>query len=101
MAYRNFLVVTVIKFGHTSSDLLAYGACDGSLTVCNVSSPPSVLEQLVGHSKQVTDLDFSAKNHYIASSSSDKRVRVWIFPKAFASEGCMASLNNFVYDFIL
>lgn len=70
-------MVTVIKFGHTSSDLLAYGASDGSLTVCNVSSPPSVLKQLVGHSKEVTDFDFSANNHYIASSSADKSVRVW------------------------
>lgn len=47
-------MVTVIKFGHMSSDLLAYGASDGSLTVCTVSQPPSVLKQLKGHSKDVT-----------------------------------------------
>lgn len=47
-------MVTVIKFGHMSSDLLAYGASDGSLTVCNVSMLPSVIKQLVGHSKDVT-----------------------------------------------
>lgn len=46
--------VTVIKFGNTSSDLLAYGAADGSLTVCTVSMPPSVLQQLTGHTKDVT-----------------------------------------------
>ncbi|KAL3539007.1 hypothetical protein ACH5RR_002373 [Cinchona calisaya] len=70
-------MVTVIKFGHTSSDILAYGASDGSLTVCNVSTPPSVIKQLIGHSKDVTDFDFSANNQYIASASMDKTVRVW------------------------
>ncbi|XVE67020.1 hypothetical protein DITRI_Ditri08aG0126700 [Diplodiscus trichospermus] len=69
--------VTVLKFGHLSSDLLAYGASDGTLTVCSVSEPPSVIKQLKGHSKDVTDFDFSLNNQYIASSSMDKTVRVW------------------------
>lgn len=47
-------VVTVLKFGHMSSDLLAYGASDGTLTVCSLSEEPSVLKQLTGHSKDVT-----------------------------------------------
>lgn len=46
--------VTVVKFGQMSSDLLAYGASDGTLTVCTVSDPPAVLNQLIGHSKDVT-----------------------------------------------
>lgn len=46
--------VTVLKFGHMSSDLLAYGASDGSLTVCTVSEPPSIIKSLMGHSKDVT-----------------------------------------------
>lgn len=46
--------VTILKFGHTSSDLLAYGAADGSLTICLVSESPSVLQQLRGHSKAIT-----------------------------------------------
>jgi hypothetical protein len=37
-----------------SSDLLAYGASDGTLTVCSVSEKPSVIKQLNGHSKDVT-----------------------------------------------
>ncbi|PIN12099.1 hypothetical protein CDL12_15299 [Handroanthus impetiginosus] len=49
-------MVKVIKFGHMSSDLLAYGASDGSLTVCTVSTPPSILKQLIGHTKDVTGL---------------------------------------------
>ncbi|GER50334.1 transducin/WD40 repeat-like superfamily protein, partial [Striga asiatica] len=74
-------MVTVIKFGHMSSDLLAYGAADGSLTVCSVSMPPSILKQLTGHTKDVTDFDFSANNQYIASASIDKTVRVWDISK--------------------
>ncbi|KAL3621276.1 hypothetical protein CASFOL_036188 [Castilleja foliolosa] len=74
-------MVTVIKFGHMSSDLLAYGASDGSLTVCTVSTPPSIQKQLTGHLKDVTDFDFSANNQYIASASIDKTVRVWDIPK--------------------
>ncbi|RXH99600.1 hypothetical protein DVH24_021402 [Malus domestica] len=73
--------VTVLKFGHMSSDLLAYGASDGTLTVCTVSDPPSILKQLHGHSKDVTDFDFSSNNQYIASSSMDKTVRVWEISK--------------------
>ncbi|KAH7851342.1 hypothetical protein Vadar_010133 [Vaccinium darrowii] len=70
-------MVTVVKFGHMSSDLLAYGASDGTLTVCNVSEPPSVIKHLIGHSKDVTDFDFTSSNQYIASSSMDKTVRIW------------------------
>lgn len=73
--------VTVLKFGHMSSDLLAYGASDGSLTVCTVSQPPSIIKQLRGHSKDVTDFDFSSNNQYIASTSMDKTVRVWEISK--------------------
>lgn len=71
------VAVTVLKFGHMSSDLLAYGAADGSLTVCNVSEPSSTVKHLLGHSKDLTDFDFSSNNQYIASSSMDKTVRVW------------------------
>ncbi|KAJ4716581.1 WD repeat-containing protein 13-like [Melia azedarach] len=73
--------VTVLKFGHMSSDLLAYGASDGTLTVCTVSDPPKVIKLLRGHTKDVTDFDFSSNNQYIASSSMDKTVRVWELSK--------------------
>lgn len=73
--------VTVLKFGHMSSNLLAYGASDGTLTVCTVSENPSVIKQLNGHSKDVTDFDFTSNNQYIASSSLDKTVRVWEIAK--------------------
>ncbi|KAG0539631.1 hypothetical protein BDA96_03G339000 [Sorghum bicolor] len=73
--------VTILKFGRASSDLLAYGAADGSLTVCQVSEPPSVLQKMIGHSKNITDFDFSSNNQYIASCSLDKTVRVWEISK--------------------
>ncbi|KAL0903592.1 hypothetical protein M5K25_027982 [Dendrobium thyrsiflorum] len=73
--------VTILKFGHMSSDLLAYGATDGSLTVCHVSESPSVIQHLKGHSKAITDFDFSSNNQYIASSSVDKTVLVWEISK--------------------
>ncbi|KAJ7978315.1 WD repeat-containing protein 13-like [Quillaja saponaria] len=73
--------VTVLKFGHMSSDLLAYGASDGTLTVCTISEKPSIITHLDGHSKDVTDFDFSSNNQYIASSSMDKTVRVWEISK--------------------
>ncbi|BBH09358.1 Transducin/WD40 repeat-like superfamily protein [Prunus dulcis] len=79
-------------FGHMSSDLLAYGASDGTLTVCTVSDPPSVLKHLDGHSKDVTDFDFSSNNQYIASSSMDKTVRVWEISKGL----CIRVNNNFL-----
>lgn len=75
------VAVTVLKFGNMSSDLLAYGAADGSLMVCTVSEPPTVLNQLKGHSKDVTDFDFTTNNQYIASTSLDKSLRVWDISK--------------------
>ncbi|KAI3675255.1 hypothetical protein L1987_84843 [Smallanthus sonchifolius] len=74
-------MVTVIKFGHMSFDILAYGATDGTITVCTVSEPPLIMKKLIRHSKDVTDFDFSLTNQYIASSSLDKTVRVWDIPK--------------------
>ncbi|XP_061957782.1 uncharacterized protein LOC133679256 isoform X2 [Populus nigra] len=56
-------------------------AADGTLTVCSVSEPPSVIKQLEGHSKDVTDFNFSSNNQYIASASMDKTVRVWELSK--------------------
>ncbi|XP_020519973.1 WD repeat-containing protein 13 isoform X2 [Amborella trichopoda] len=73
--------VTILKFGHMSSDTLAYGASDGSLTVCTVSQPPAIIQQLKGHSKDVTDFAFSSNNQYIASASMDKTVRIWEISK--------------------
>ncbi|PWA62773.1 transducin/WD40 repeat-like superfamily protein [Artemisia annua] len=69
-------MVTVIKFGHMSSDILAYGATDGTITVCTVSDPPSVTNKLIGHSKDVTGLPKTLNNNdkysysYAATSSS-------------------------------
>ncbi|KAF9620847.1 hypothetical protein IFM89_014784, partial [Coptis chinensis] len=51
---KSSMLFSVLKFGRMSSDLLAYGASDGTLAVCSVSQPPSIVKELRGHSKDVT-----------------------------------------------
>lgn len=48
------LAVTILKFGHRVSNLLAYGASDGSLSVCDVSKVQSMPQQMKGHTKDIT-----------------------------------------------
>ena len=69
--------VNVVKFGHMSSDLLAYAASDGLITLCSTLQPPQILHRMKGHTKEVTDIDWSLNNQYLSSSSVDKSVRVW------------------------
>lgn len=69
--------VNVVKFGHMSSDLLAYAASNGLITLCSVVHPPQILHRMKGHTKEVTDIDWSSNNQYLSSSSLDKSVRVW------------------------
>eukprot|EP00850_Spirogloea_muscicola_P009523 SM000053S17480 [mRNA] locus=s53:658233:662868:+ [translate_table: standard] len=69
--------VNVVKFGKLSSELLAYGAADGSLHICLLAEPAALLHDLRGHTKEVTDLDWSLGNHYVCSSSADGSIRVW------------------------
>ncbi|KAL6545995.1 hypothetical protein OROGR_009869 [Orobanche gracilis] len=78
-------MVTVIKFGNMSSDLLAYGASDGSLTVCTVSVPPSIQTQLTGHTKDVTvyiasaSMDKTVNNNFLSVGNSNKEITVFNF----------------------
>lgn len=69
--------VNIVKFGHMSSELLAFGASNGLITLCSVAHPPQILHRMTGHTKEVTDLDWSSNNQYLSSSSLDKSVRVW------------------------
>ncbi|KAG6552011.1 hypothetical protein Mapa_006317 [Marchantia paleacea] len=73
--------VNVLRFGHLSSDLLAFGAADGSLVICSVAQPPRILHHLKGHTKEITDFDWSLNNQCLCSSSLDKSVRVWSVEK--------------------
>ncbi|CAL5335128.1 unnamed protein product [Camellia sinensis] len=77
-------MVTVVKFGQMSSDLLAYGASDGTLTVCTVSDPPAVLNQLIGHSKDVTgwinwSLCIRVNNNFLSVGNANKEITVFNF----------------------
>ncbi|KAL2632123.1 hypothetical protein R1flu_016809 [Riccia fluitans] len=73
--------VNVLRFGHLSSELLAFGAADGSLVICSVAQPPRILHHLMGHTKEITDFDWSLNNQCLSSSSLDKSVRVWSVEK--------------------
>lgn len=70
--------VTAIKFGHNDKCRLVCSSLDGTLSVCNLStSPPSVSCTLRGHSKGVSDFDWSLSNDFIVSASLDGTARVW------------------------
>ncbi|KAJ7533984.1 hypothetical protein O6H91_13G074200 [Diphasiastrum complanatum] len=96
--------VNVLKFGHLSSVLLAFAASDGSLTICSIDDPPRILQNLKGHTKEITDFDWSLNNQYICSSSLDKSVRIWdvssgqcvrvIYEKSAQLCICFNSVNN-------
>ncbi|MCO5577645.1 hypothetical protein L7F22_031476 [Adiantum nelumboides] len=82
--------VNIVRFGHRSSELLGFGTSDGQIAVCTVVEPPGILHRLKGHSKSITDFDFSLNNQYLCSSSMDRSVRIWDVEK----EHCV----RIVYD---
>ncbi|CAI5496705.1 unnamed protein product [Closterium sp. Naga37s-1] len=87
--------VNKVQFARHHPDLLAYGAADGTLRLCHVPcsrlgskaggaggkrgavSVARVKHELKGHTKEVTDFDWSTDDDYLCSSSADKSVRVW------------------------
>ncbi|CAI5511658.1 unnamed protein product [Closterium sp. Naga37s-1] len=87
--------VNKVQFARHHPDLLAYGAADGTLRLCYVPcsrggnriggtggkrgavNVARVKHELKGHTKEVTDFDWSTDDDYLCSSSADKSVRVW------------------------
>ncbi|XP_065188672.1 WD repeat-containing protein 13-like isoform X2 [Sycon ciliatum] len=70
--------VTALKFGHDDRTRLAISSTDGTLTICRLEPiPASVEHTLLGHTKGVTDFDWSQSNDFIISSSLDCTVRLW------------------------
>lgn len=69
--------VNCIKFGRLSSDIFAYGASNGVFRICVVEKEPRLLHDLKGHTKEITDFDWSFNNYFLCSASMDKSVRVW------------------------
>jgi len=74
--YEHKMAVTRIKFANGNKDLLAFGSLDGTITVVNALDG-KVVANLIGHSKGVTDIDWSITNDFIISTSLDKTVRQW------------------------
>ncbi|GJP61647.1 hypothetical protein CLOP_g18785 [Closterium sp. NIES-67] len=87
--------VNKVQFSRHHPDLLAYGAADGTFRLCYVPCNTGgskgggaggkkgalgvarVKHELKGHTKEVTDFDWSTDDDYLCSSSADKSVRVW------------------------
>eukprot|EP00899_Mesostigma_viride_P015218 jgi/Mesvir1/23698/Mv18650-RA.1 len=68
--------ITTVRFGHLALDLLAFAAEDGMVSVVTLNEAPEIV-RFPGHSKAVTDLDWSLSNTFLASCSLDGTVRVW------------------------
>eukprot|EP00897_Mesotaenium_endlicherianum_P000657 jgi/Mesen1/10592/ME000085S09924 len=69
--------VEKVKFSRTRSDTLAFGATDGTLQICYVGDTPRVVHELKGHTKAISDFEWSLGDDYLCSASQDKSVRVW------------------------
>ena len=59
-----------------AGDKLALGSWDDSVTVLNVATDKPGLE-LVGHTRGVNGVVYSARGEYIISTSTDDTMRVW------------------------
>eukprot|EP01102_Stenamoeba_stenopodia_P003287 TRINITY_DN13224_c0_g1_i2.p1 TRINITY_DN13224_c0_g1~~TRINITY_DN13224_c0_g1_i2.p1 ORF type:complete len:451 (-),score=74.04 TRINITY_DN13224_c0_g1_i2:33-1385(-) len=73
--------VNRIKFANEDKDLLAFSCRDGTITVCEAFFNPSIKLILKGHTKPVTDFDWSMTNEMIISTSLDQTIRVWDIKK--------------------
>jgi len=74
--YEHTAAVTRIKFANSNKDLLAFCSLDATITVVSALNG-KVISKLTGHSKGVTDIDWSISNDFIISTSLDKTVRQW------------------------
>ncbi len=58
------------------NDQLAIGSLDGNVTVLDVATDTKV-QELLGHSREITGVVYSPQGSYIATTSFDNTVRVW------------------------
>eukprot|EP01027_Heterolobosea_sp_BB2_P019216 GEZU01026997.1.p1 GENE.GEZU01026997.1~~GEZU01026997.1.p1 ORF type:complete len:520 (+),score=79.12 GEZU01026997.1:508-2067(+) len=69
--------ITTIKFANNDPDRIAFSTVSGELFLTNALEDPKVQLNLVGHTKAITDFDWSLSNEYILSVSLDRTIRVW------------------------
>ncbi|KAL0039440.1 hypothetical protein WJX79_008386 [Trebouxia sp. C0005] len=74
----NEVRVTVLKFGHLSSDLLAYGSQDGVVRVAGLGQTCTVHHVLKQHQRAVSDLDWSLDNTFLLSAGLEGSVTMWM-----------------------
>ncbi|KAG0280977.1 hypothetical protein BGZ95_007652 [Linnemannia exigua] len=60
-----------------SADMMALGGENGSIQLWSTKGKKSLGPVLYGHTDSVTSVAFSANGNWLASSSSDRTVRVW------------------------
>jgi WD40 repeat protein len=56
---------------------MAFGGKDGTITICEAFFNPKVKITLKGHTRSITDFDWSMTNEMIISTSADQTIRVW------------------------
>ncbi|GAB6020699.1 WD repeat-containing protein 13 [Chamberlinius hualienensis] len=68
--------VTRVRFANNDKHQLACCSADGTLSICSLD-PPSVVCQLIGHTAEISDFEWSASNDHIVSCSHDGTIRLW------------------------
>lgn len=68
--------VLAVKFANGDRNWWACCCMDGTLSIGTVT-PPAITQRLVGHSRAVTDFEWSAVNDFIVSTGMDSTARVW------------------------
>ncbi|MPC13879.1 WD repeat-containing protein 13 [Portunus trituberculatus] len=83
--------VSMVKFAHNDSGLLACCSLDGSLSICQVADgDPRVLHTLQLHTAGVTGFDWSATNDLLLSCGEDGKVCLW----SVLSGQCLRSVSD-------
>ncbi|GMH41960.1 hypothetical protein BSKO_09879 [Bryopsis sp. KO-2023] len=73
--------ITVVSYGHLSTELLAYGSADGKVWVATLGVDTKVKKLDGGHTKEVQDLDWSMDNSLLLTCGLEGCVCLWSVDK--------------------
>lgn len=68
--------VTALKFANNHTYLFASASLDGQIAI-GVVFPEEIKHMLSGHTKGVTDIEWSSGNDFLLSTSLDTTIRLW------------------------